>query len=256
MLVTIADTVYLADGTLANGTLTITWQTFTTSGGLVIEQNSKVVQITNGVLNTVLQDNATAIPSGTSYIVFWALSSQYEVAEYWVVPASTPVTLAMIRTTTLANPSLSIAGSQITGTISSSVLPTAGTAGTYGTPAQIPVFVTDIYGRIISVTNTAISFPSGPPGVLTKTANYTVLIADGLNLLVKADCTSGPVTITLYTAVGHAGSIIAVKKVDISANQLTIASAGGTIDGNATVIVGQQFVSYSMISDNANWNIF
>jgi hypothetical protein len=41
-------------------------------------------------------------------------------------------------------------------------LATAGTAGTYGSATQVPVFTTDSFGRVTSVTNTAITFPAAP----------------------------------------------------------------------------------------------
>lgn len=44
----------------------------------------------------------------------------------------------------------------ITGTLSSSVLPTVGTAGTYANNWHIPVITVDAYGRVTAITNTSI----------------------------------------------------------------------------------------------------
>ena len=47
--------------------------------------------------------------------------------------------------------------------------------------------------------------------VISKTANYTVLVGDGDDVLVLVDATSGAVTITLYTAVGNTGRKVRVE---------------------------------------------
>jgi hypothetical protein len=69
--------------------------------------------LVGGALNIQLEPNDTAIPTGTSYTVNYSLSGvPYQ--EYWIVPTtSSPVTLATIRTTTVASPSLTVALGQI-----------------------------------------------------------------------------------------------------------------------------------------------
>ena len=98
---TISDTVYLADGTTASGTLIITWPAFVTSGGTAVAAGSTTVTLgTNGALNVALVPNAGATPAGMYYSVVYQLQPGEVRTEYWVVPSSTsPVTVAQVITT-------------------------------------------------------------------------------------------------------------------------------------------------------------
>ncbi len=88
--------------------------------------------------------------------------------------------------------------------------------------------------------------------VITKTANYTISAADDVIL---GDATAGSITITLPTAVGIVKSFT-VKKVDSSANTVTINTTGGqTIDGSASIVISVQNTSKTVVSDNANWQL-
>jgi hypothetical protein len=85
----------------------------------------------------------------------------------------------------------------------------------------------------------------------TKTANYTATSTD---YFIFCDATSGNITITLPTAVGLAGKVYVIKKIDASANTVTIDGAGSeTLDGATTIVIGVQYTSYSIVSNNANW---
>ncbi len=59
-LTTIQDTLFKADGTLYNGSLTIQWSTFDTTNPGTIVQQSTTVAVINGNLFTLLAPNATA----------------------------------------------------------------------------------------------------------------------------------------------------------------------------------------------------
>jgi len=105
-------------------------------------------------------------------------------------------------------------------------------------------------------------YVSGPPGangtngidgfgagaIQSKTANYTALSTDGIIL---ADASSGAFTITL-PAVAVGESLI-VKKIDSSVNYVTVSPASGTIDGDASVIIGVQWRSLTFVSNGTNW---
>ena len=87
--------------------------------------------------------------------------------------------------------------------------------------------------------------------ISTQTANYTILATDGTILV---DATGGAVTITLPTPVS--GKKYIVKKIDTSANNVTIATTGGaTIDGAATQTTGVAYQTYVLQSDGTNWYI-
>ncbi len=62
---TVADTVYMADGTPAAGTLIISWPAFLTSTGTpVAAGNTAVTLSSNGALNVALVSNVGASPAG------------------------------------------------------------------------------------------------------------------------------------------------------------------------------------------------
>jgi hypothetical protein len=98
-LTTISDTVYRADGTVASGTVLISWPAFVTADGNAVTAGSKSVAIgPAGAFSTQLVPNAGATPAGTYYTVVFQL---YDVVrtEYWAVATTTPTTIAAVRTT-------------------------------------------------------------------------------------------------------------------------------------------------------------
>lgn len=91
-LTTVKDTVYASDGTLASGTVVITWQGFVSADTRAVFGGNKTVPLTNGELAVALVPNAGATPSGTSYRVRYYQQGGLYFEETWVVPASSPLT--------------------------------------------------------------------------------------------------------------------------------------------------------------------
>ncbi|MFZ0774593.1 MAG: beta strand repeat-containing protein [Candidatus Sulfotelmatobacter sp.] len=99
-LTSVIDTVYLADGTPAQGVLVITWPAFVAADGTGVAPG--VLDVTlgvNGALNVALAPNAGATPANVYYTVVYQLQPSEVRTEYWVVPTSSPATLAQVRTT-------------------------------------------------------------------------------------------------------------------------------------------------------------
>lgn len=97
-LTTVQDTVYEADGTPAQGTLLISWPAFTTASGQAVAAGSTSVTLgTGGALSVVLVPNANATPVNTVYTVVY--QTDVVKTEYWIVPTTSPATLAQVRTT-------------------------------------------------------------------------------------------------------------------------------------------------------------
>ena len=86
----------------------------------------------------------------------------------------------------------------------------------------------------------------------TKTADYTATSTDGIILV---DATSGVVTITLPAA--SARKELHIKKIDASANAVTIGRAGAdTIEGSTSKSLAAQYNSYTIYSDGSTtWYI-
>jgi hypothetical protein len=99
-LTSVIDTVYMANGTPAQGVLVITWPAFVAADGSSVAPGALNVTLgTNGALNVTLATNAGATPAGVYYTVVYQLQPSQVRTEYWVVPTTTPATLAQVRTT-------------------------------------------------------------------------------------------------------------------------------------------------------------
>ncbi len=99
-MTSVVDTVYTADGTPAQGVLIITWPAFLTSGGAAVAAGDMNVTLgAKGALNVALVANAGATPPGVYYSVVYQLGPGEVRTESWLVPTSSPATLAEVRTT-------------------------------------------------------------------------------------------------------------------------------------------------------------
>lgn len=87
--------------------------------------------------------------------------------------------------------------------------------------------------------------------VTTQSGNYAILTTD---TTIFVNAASAPVTITLPTAVGVTGKKYNIKKIDSSANAVTInTTSSQTIDADTSVIINVQYTSMQVISDGSNW---
>jgi trimeric autotransporter adhesin len=100
---TVTDTIYRADGTVAGGSVIVSWPAFTTAlGQTVAAGNTSATLSSSGVLSVQLAPNAGATPLGTYYTVVYHLDDGSVNSEYWVVPASTtPVHTSAVRSSVL-----------------------------------------------------------------------------------------------------------------------------------------------------------
>jgi hypothetical protein len=95
---TVADTVYMADGSPAQGSLIITWPAFATASGAVLGAGTTSVTLDKGTFSVALVPNAGANPAGVYYTVVYQLGPGQVKTEFWVVPTSSPANLAAVRT--------------------------------------------------------------------------------------------------------------------------------------------------------------
>src|SRR5271155_1156738 len=99
-LTSVIDTVYMADGMPAQGVLVITWPAFVAADGTGVAPGVLDVMLgVNGALNVALAPNVGATPANVYYTVVYQLQPSEVRTEYWVVPTSSPATLAQVRTT-------------------------------------------------------------------------------------------------------------------------------------------------------------
>lgn len=90
-----------------------------------------------------------------------------------------------------------------------------------------------------------------PTATRTVTATTTALVTDGTIL---CDATAGAITVNLYAAVLYEGPLT-IRKIDASANTVTIDANGGEeINGAGTLVLTTQYESKSLTSDgSADW---
>jgi len=88
------------------------------------------------------------------------------------------------------------------------------------------------------------------PIVSVTTTGTTTLAATAKMTTIKADVTSGNVTITITP--NHTGQIFNVKRMDGSVNTLTIQMTSGTIDGAATKTLVTQYSALQIQWDGTN----
>ena len=87
----------------------------------------------------------------------------------------------------------------------------------------------------------------------TRTANRTL---DATDYTTRVDAATGNKTITLPTAVGIAGRIYVIKKIDSSVNTVTInTTSSQTIDGALTIVLIAQYKYVTVQSNGATWDI-
>ena len=110
------------------------------------------------------------------------------------------------------------------GTLNSARLPTTGTAATYGDSVNIPVFTTDAYGRVSSVTNT---------GIRSATTSQT-----GIVQLTDAISSTSTTTAATPNAVKSAYDLAAGKLSSVTINNGTGISGGGS-GSSFTLSIGQ-----------------
>lgn len=92
-----------------------------------------------------------------------------------------------------------------------------------------------------------------PFNTRSVTAAYSV---SGFDKVVLADATGGAFTVTLPNAAFRKNQQpIIVKRLNAGGNAVTIGSAGGTIDGAATVSLAAQYSTKSFMSDGSNWHM-
>lgn len=91
------------------------------------------------------------------------------------------------------------------------------------------------------------------PQVSTIISNTTLTDLDSIVLV---DATSGAKTITLPDAATATGKQLNIKKIDASANAVTITPAGSQkIDGSSSYSLATQNKYACVVSDGSNWHV-
>lgn len=112
----ISDTLFNADGSRAEGSLRISWKSFTAADGATVAKNSVDMDIVDGIVSVGLAPNLGAVPEGTYYSVEYRLRKGERSNELWIVPDSAePVSIADIRVLSVPAAGMSVSLAQVNG---------------------------------------------------------------------------------------------------------------------------------------------
>ena len=121
-----------------------------------------------------------------------------------------------------------------------------------GSDANISLTLTT-KGTGIVQTAATLKYAGVIAGLSTKTANYTLVATDHT---VLGNATTASFSLTLPTSVGATGQVYIIKKVDSTANTVTILTTSSqTIDGSTSKVLSYQYDGFQLQSDGANWMI-
>jgi len=159
------------------------------------------------------------------------------------------------RATSASNVSISIAPSQI-----NAAIPNSGLANSSLTIGNVTISLGGTATSIGNLTLSNVTITSGSisniaigAAITTKSAAYTATANDETIL---ANVSAGAFAITLPTAVGATGKIYIVKKIDSSANSVTVnTTSSQTIDGATSRLLTNQYDAIQVQGDGANWFI-
>jgi hypothetical protein len=104
-------------------------------------------------------------------------------------------------------------------------------------------------------TDLAILDGLGSAAIFSPSINFPVQFGTFPETFVMAASGALGITVTLPPAATVPGRIVTVKKVDAVFANVTVAPIAGTIDGNATYLLGNQYQYVRVLSDGSNWKI-
>jgi len=91
-------------------------------------------------------------------------------------------------------------------------------------------------------------------GISNKTTAYTATVND---YAIEGNATTAAFVVTLFPCSGNAGKMLLIKKMDASANAVTVdANASETIDGALTVVLAAQYsdITIQVNAAGTGWN--
>jgi hypothetical protein len=95
---TVQGIAYRADGTPAQGSVVVSWPSFTSAANQQVTAGSLSLTLSpTGFLSVNLTPNQGAYPAGTYYTAVYHLNDDTVQTQYWVVPAAAQATLASVQ---------------------------------------------------------------------------------------------------------------------------------------------------------------
>jgi hypothetical protein len=182
-LTTIQDTVYRADGTRFNGTVTISWKSFTSGDSTNVAMQSTKSNIINGALYLQLVPSTNATPS-YYYNILYISDGRDQYGELWSVPpSSTALNVSQVRVTGLITGSSG--GTGTTGGTNGGL--TGSTSSTSVTESQVVGLTADLTVRPVE----GPAFASGRTAVINGAGQLDGVIGTATDC-VHVDGSTGP----------------------------------------------------------------
>lgn len=249
----VQDRLFRADGTPAQGTVTVRWQGFTTAEGAAVASGELTAVLdAQGNLSIQLAPNAGALPGGGYYKATIKLNDGTASEEVWVVPQATTATLAQIRSKAVPQ---SVAAQFVTqSTLQSAIAAALATPGPIGIKSPSSINATVVWTQVSNGEYNAGSFNTVQNAIATATAAgvYKVKIPEGtyrggvtIPAGVTLECVSRRAVLTL--ANGANADVITIPS---GAANVTIRNC--SIDGNAA---NQTATSRGIATGGGNSNI-
>lgn len=193
---------------------------------------------------------------------------------------------AVANTTTITAGTGLSGGGNLASNITINLANTTVTAGNYGSTTQVAQITIDAQGRITSAANVAITGGGGGSGgnvvtaiatitsgteigwsnnsaaILSWENNSSQIIAwanaqyavSANNATILVNYPSAPFGVVLPTAASITGQQYKIKKIDSSANAVTVSTTSSqTIDNSLTYPLSTQYQSVTLQSDGSNW---
>ena len=159
------------------------------------------------------------------------------------------------RATSASNVTISIAPSQI-----NAAIPNSGLANSSLTIGNVTISLGGTATSIGNLTLSNVTIAGGSisnvaigAAITTKNTAYTATANDETIL---ANVSAGAFAITLPTAVGAPGKTYCIKKIDSSANAVTVnTTSAQTIDGATSRLLTNQYDAIQVQGDGSNWFI-
>jgi hypothetical protein len=122
----------------------------------------------------------------------------------------------------------------------------------------MPVTIDKLLGKPLLHTHQLSDIATTNSGSIDNTSTVTVTTNTTLGdyTTVLADATSGNITLTLPAAASNVNKFFRIKKIDSSANTITVdGNASETIDGDTTMIISFQWSAMDIVSNGTGWYI-
>lgn len=102
------------------------------------------------------------------------------------------------------------------------------------------------WSLLIQTVNAAVGLTGS---TLTKTASYTM---NGNDAILLVNASSASVVILVDQGTQYVGRVRAVKKMDSTANPVTVIPTSGNIEGLATRVLSTQYKAITFVSDGTD----